>query len=481
MKTGGEVRASETFRSVLKVLILWLSFSSALLINKGPIFFPDTSAYFRVADAAIVWVGGKPSIWSNQVPITRPPMRPAHMVEGAAFNSGPAPDTPTPLAGRSIYYGTALLILGPILAALGQGFVAACAVVMAARRLSPHVPYPLLPLVIGLSSGPIFAALLMPDILAALAVLACAMILTDWRRMRRPERIFWFCLLLAGVLAHSATLLIVVIVFIISWLWRRARIAAWPIVFAVAGGFLGEIGFGLAVSHAIGSQPLRPPFLSARLVADGPGRTFLHRDCARVRRFRLCSFYQQLPANSDAILWGQNGAGFISMPAAVQREWSSEDARFAVIVFANEPLKVLRSSGVAILRQAAVFRIDDVVQPLSSPNKLPPRERALYYSTLISHDSFPAYLWSGTSLFLLVLSLGTLLVFRRRLSLNSAIVLIGIGVDVVICGALSTPHDRYLTRLVWLLPLVALGVGPCSMAVPARGMMPLGKLKRAEK
>jgi hypothetical protein len=28
-------------------------------------------------------------------------------------------------------------------------------------------------------------------------------------------------------------------------------------------------------------------------------------------------------------------------------------------------------------------------------------------------------------------------------------------INVAICGALSTPHDRYLMRAVWTVPLVA--------------------------
>jgi hypothetical protein len=31
----------------------------------------------------------------------------------------------------------------------------------------------------------------------------------------------------------------------------------------------------------------------------------------------------------------------------------------------------------------------------------------------------------------------------------------GIILNILICGAVSTPHDRYLMRLIWLLPLCA--------------------------
>ena len=317
----------DSLRTSAKLLALWLSFSLALLINRGPIFFPDTTAYFRIADAAVVSLGAKPSEWSDRLPNTWIATDPTHV--GDKTRSASASARPTPLAGRSIYYGAALLILGPALAALLQSLVAAGAVLVAANRLSPNMPFITLPFAIGLSSAPIFAALLMPDLLAALAVLACAMILPDWHKMGRLEKVFWFCLLVAGVLSHSATLLIVTAVLIMSMLWRtgRGQKAPWPLIIALAGGLLGEICFALAVSHATGSQPLRPPFLSARLVADGPGRIFLQRDCARKRRFHQCDFYRRLPANSDAILWGQDGAGFISMPTAVQRAWSAEDTK----------------------------------------------------------------------------------------------------------------------------------------------------------
>jgi hypothetical protein len=38
----------------------------------------------------------------------------------------------------------------------------------------------------------------------------------------------------------------------------------------------------------------------------------------------------------------------------------------------------------------------------------------------------------------------------------AAAVVGGIAINAFVCGALSTPHDRYQARVIWLVPLVAM-------------------------
>lgn len=290
--------------------------------------------------------------------------------------------------------------------------------------------------------------------------------------MQRPERFFWFCLLMIGVLSHTATLLIVIGMLVVAMLVWRRKISAQPVGLAIALGVLGEFAFALGVSYAIGSPPLRPPFLSARLIADGPGRTFLEKSCYPERRFVQCDFFRTFPSNSDAILWEGNGVGFISKSKAVQRKWSREDTSFAVAVVLNDPVSVARTSFFSILRQASGVRIDDVVTPLETIDRIPKSERARYNSTLVSRGLFPTENWNTAGLVLLTFAVGGLLVFWRQVSITGTIMLIGLIFDVVLCGALSTPHDRYLMRLVWILPLVALSVMPWELwATRQRSLM----------
>ena len=447
----------------IRLLILWACFSGALLINRGPIYFPDTTAYIRIADAAAISIGLPASAWSDRL---------AEMRGGIQLTARPSP---TPLSGRSVYYGFALWLLGTLGAALAQGLLAAGAVVLAAQRLK--LPFALLPAIVLLSSATVFAALLMPDLLAALAILSCAMILPHWQDMSRIERVFWWGLLVASVVSHTATLLIVAAILTIWALWRRGGLSWLPVLTTLIVGVAAELSFVGGVNHVTGSPPLRPPFLSARLIADGPGRAFLDEQCPRRADFTLCRFYGALPTNSDAILWTENGGGFISMSRDVQRAWSQEDLRFTAAVAADRPLAVGVSSALAVAKQAFGYKVSEVTQPLGQTDRLTEKELARYSATAIARSSFPVWIWNGASPPLLIVSLMLLIGAWRRLPLSAQIIILGVIMDVAICGALSTPHDRYLMRVAWLLPLAALTVRPSwlgkNSATPSTAKTPL--------
>lgn len=433
-----------------RLLVLWLAFSFALIVNRGPIFFPDTTAYIRVADAAAVTLGMRSSEWSGRLSQVK--------VAGAEPDKSNGKRV-TPLAGRSIYYGAILWLLGTWGAVLLQGFLASTAVLLTHRRLGSVLPFFVLPLTIALSSATVFAALLMPDLLAGLSLLALAMLLSGSQNMAPRERIFWYSLLLIGVLAHSATLLIVAAVIATAYFLWRKQLSYLPALSVLALGIAGEIGFSAGVYYTVGHPPLRPPFLSARLIDDGPGISYLKANCPS-SGFALCSFYRELPDGSDAILWSGDGRGFISMPPERQRPWSEEDLRFVSSVFADRPFETsavwMRATG----RQFLGYSLDDVTAPLGSTEKLPPRIRGMYAATLVGSNSFPAIFWNALALPILISS-ALLLAYRRRdLPIQVKILLLGIAADIFICGALSTPHDRYLMRVAWLMPVMALWVIP---------------------
>ena len=75
-----------------------------------------------------------------------------------------------------------------------------------------------------------------------------------------------------GVLFHSATLLIIIAILTVATIFRRHFVLR-PIVAATLLAILGELLFSAGVRHAINVPPLRPPFLTARLLDDGPGRS----------------------------------------------------------------------------------------------------------------------------------------------------------------------------------------------------------------
>lgn len=433
-----------------RLLVLWLAFSFALIVNRGPIFFPDSTAYIRAADAAAVTLGMNSSEWSGRLSQLRTPdAKPAKSIGTLV----------TPLAGRSIYYGAILWLLGTWGAVLFQGLFASIAVLLAHRRLGSTLPFLALPLTITLTSATVFAALLMPDLLAGLSLLALAMILPGSQTMSFLEKNFWRSLLLLGSLAHSATLLILASVIATGYLLWRKQLSYLPALSVLALALAGEIVFSAGVYYTVGYPLLRPPFLSARLIDDGPGLAYLKANCAS-SAFALCDFYRELPAGSDSILWTGEGKGFISMSPERQRAWSQQDLKFVLAVFADRPLETSTAWLKSIGRQLVGYSLDDVTTPLGSTEKLPPHIREIYEDSLVASNNFPSKFWNVLSFPILLFS-ALLLAFRRRdLAIEVKMVVIGVVADIVICGALSTPHDRYLMRVAWLMPVMALSIMP---------------------
>lgn len=445
-----------------RLLVLWLAFCAAIIVNRGPILFSDTSAYARVADAAAVTIGLGTSKWSDRLPLLKTGSNSdSHAVTARV-------ERPTPIAGRSIYYGSVLWLMGVWATALLQALLGAVAVLLTIRRLGSNWPFVMFPLTIAISSASIFAAFVMPDFIAALAILSLAMVLSAWNDMEIGEKSFWGALLCFGALAHSATLLIVAAVTLTTFiLWRR-RLSFAPACAAIVVGIIGEIAFAGAVSHAISSPPLRPPFLSARLIDDGPGRAYLEEHCPNAG-FALCEFYRELPDGSDPILWTQGGRGFISMTPDRQRRWSSEDFRFARTVLVDRPV----DSSIAVLgavgRQIVGFSVTDVTTPSVRADRIPADDFSRYQRTLVARDHFPSPLWDAAFYPLFLITFVLLFLSRKALTMIAKLVMLGVVFDIIICGALSTPHDRYLMRVVWLLPLMALTHAPGRVARQALG------------
>ena len=56
------------------------------------------------------------------------------------------------------------------------------------------------------------------------------------------------------------------------------------------------------------------------------------------------------------------------------------------------------------------------------------------------------------------------LAWRSPSASAALLLLLAFLANIMICGALSTPHARYQMRIVWLLPLAALTVGAGQLA-----------------
>jgi hypothetical protein len=207
----------------------------------------------------------------------------------------------------------------------------------------------------------------------------------------------------------------------------------------------------------------------ARLIADGPGTDYLNEICPdRQQAFLVCRFRKQLPVHSDTFLWGPRAPGvFSTLSSHEKRLLAAEQGRFALAVFAHDPTAVIKSSAASFVSQLGSTKLSEFNGMTVAPTKFPRPLREEFIATRAARGTMPVTFLSGLVAPLAIISLGVIAIYawsaQRREGLDKAlsatlIILLGLVINAFVCGAVSTPHDRYQTRVLWLLPFVALAL-----------------------
>lgn len=503
-------RPAGVINTKLSIVLLSLSLLLPALINGNGFVFFDTPAYVRGADAAIAQATGHTTPWSDRVSavLARKPAAAGPSAATPTAAPAPAASPARPgkpagsgdkviLSGRSVYYGFLLYLsllansLWPLV--IVQAIVAATAIVLTLRRFAGPAGLPTITLAAAavicvLTPVGFFVAFGMPDLFAPLAILAVANLALFWRDDRWTARLFWAALLTGGMLFHSATLLITIALLALLALWklvlRRApRIVLAPVAVAIVLAMAGEMAFGLGVGAITGNKPIRPPFLSARLIEDGPGARYLRTHCAPGSDLLLCRFKDRPVQPSDRFLWSKDAGtgGFMTLNRADKTVMSKQDAGFAIAVAKAYPGEVLMDSVTSFARQTVTFGLNDFsLKAWASAGlgqNLPKPVLAWVAATPGFRGQMPTTPVIVTSSILCLVSLGGVIwllatargTAGRTVVAMTAILLVGVAVNAAVCGILSGPHGRYQARVLFLVPLAALVLAEPVLRARRRG------------
>jgi hypothetical protein len=157
---------------------------------------------------------------------------------------------------------------------------------------------------------------------------------------------------------------------------------------------------------------------------------------------------------------------FSTVSPTEQRQIASQESRFARDVLTAYPTEVLLGLGRNIFEQGLQWNLDDFNLSPNDRNelsaKLPANVKYVQNLSLAFRGRMPVHSIELLNDLLAVLSLFIVAwLLIARASMDSAtrlfivVILLGFFADIVVCGALSTPHGRYLMRVAWLLPLAA--------------------------
>jgi hypothetical protein len=196
------------------------------------------------------------------------------------------------------------------------------------------------------------------------------------------------------------------------------------------------------------------------VIEDGPGRDALARACPDAG-WRLCAVRDRLPATADDFLWRADSPLYLA--GGPKRISAEADAIIAAAIReepAPELAAMVRNAG----RQLLHFNSGDGLQPWPETvtpwisRDFPRFEQAAYAASRQTTGRTLLPGWMARLHGAVAISaIATLVVclpgwLRRRdvLAGVGVAVLAALLVNAAITGALSGPHDRYLSRVMWL-------------------------------
>ena len=320
-----------------------------------------------------------------------------------------------------------------------------------------------------------YTSQLMPDIFIPQVVLALWLLGFHWSRLRGQERAGLVLISLMGVLAHMSCLAmamgLTVITMLARLLYRRWGLEVhWlPVLGIVLLALIIMPLSHLALTGKAGFTPGGSSFLFGRLVQDGVIKRYLAEHCPR-EGGRLCTLQDRLPATADDFLWTgqspfQDLGGF--------QEAGPELARLTMAAMRAYPGMTLWTTVRSTVQQLVTVATGDALEEGHYDARaffiaFTPHIAGPFREARQQQDALTQSLFDRLNLIHVPVALAALFgllpmaiwCMRRRrydLAVLALFVLVALVGNAFICGALSNPHDRYQSRMVWLAPLV-LGV-----------------------
>jgi len=279
---------------------------------------------------------------------------------------------------------------------------------------------------------PWFTAFLMPDIFSGITVIALYVVA-------------FACLVAVLLFSLKRAIYVLTVIAVTFGIWITAN--------------------GLAFKQ-YALSPHGSVFMLARLAADGHVEPVLKAQCDN-QPWKLCAWQGKLPADSDDFLWKPDGPvwTYPGGPIAL-----SPEAKLIIRqALANNPVGVGISATTNALDQMTKIRLGDTLTSIWLDETVgkylreyfPKDEYDRFKSSLQAQDKLLGYATPLNPAHLIAVLVGllatiylTILAWRRGQKPISALglmVILGLIANGVATGALSKPHDRYQTRMAWLL------------------------------
>jgi hypothetical protein len=470
------------------------------LTNGQPFFFSDTTAYVRGADLAVANAFGNryATEWAKDQRRTIGIQ--ASLTDGGQLVREQKPAQRIVLAGRSIIYG-ALLYLGALTGGMWVSIVvqslAAVYLIFLIVVRTLGLDFRHFLVIYGVlllaSPMPFFVSDLMPDVFAGLLILGFTILSADWEHLSLTELAITSGIILFATLSHPTHVLLLIALTASTaayvgliqrsrWKWFRRLVGVAGVCIVLS--LLWEAAFSFAVTRVLGTPPVRPPFVSARLVSM-LGAPAVSRVCAS-QNFVVCRFQDRFPTDTDTFLWSEDGRSGVFNVADTDTKLalSSEQIRFARAMFFQNPGRCVSGLLQDSFRQLTTFGLNEYYYSVQDlvffESRLPARDFEKMKTTLAAWSL--SYVVFGNTVLYTTAALGAMAILvllfsgsrvgsadskagygnegdNRQYNVWRAvtgILLGGVVMNAIICGGLSAVNNRYEARVIWLVQLSSL-------------------------
>ncbi|MGA2807433.1 MAG: hypothetical protein ABSE87_04815 [Terracidiphilus sp.] len=382
---------------------------------------------------------------------------------------------------RSLFYGLGILPLHwninpwPVVAL--QCLLVAWVVYLVVRSISPRRTVARYLIVVALlsllTSAGWYAAFIMPDILGPVLYLSIYLLVFAPKTLSRVERlalypIAWWC-----VTAHATHLLLAaalcgLLAAFAAAFERRLFLCRLKAIGQVAAMIALAAAAQMALNGYLYGKPSlngeRPPYLTARILADGPGRWYLEKHCPQLH-WATCAELHIPLTDADGFLWAPGGP-YDSGTENDKRRIENEEMPFVLATVRAYPGQQFSRSAANFEGQLMAFGLygfDPNPWILGDFAQVLPGARAGYLRSRQANDTLPLDLLTEVQFWVIVASLGTIVLavsfFGRRHSPQlaglSLVTVSMVVANALAGGVLSVVDDRYGCRVIWLIPLLA--------------------------
>lgn len=401
--------------------------------------------------------------------------------------------------GRSLFYGLFLYaaslgwtsLWGPVLVQAGLTLWLVHLLLRCQDRPSGPLPTAAVTVALSLLTGIAwYTAQLMPDALVPLLVLVMWLLGFRWDRLSAVERAGLAAVGLLALLSHMSSMALAIGLVAVTAAAaplvprlapRLARPRLLPPAALVGAGLVLMPLLHLALVGKATFTPGGPVFVFGRLVQDGVAQRFLAEHCPDPA-YTLCNHQDRLPRDTNWFIWhpdspfraigwwGGADAELSRLTAAALKAYPGWNLALAAKATGDQLLEVETGDGLDEWQEVTRWVMRQHL-PWLNPGFSAARQQQ-EQTTQALFDALNRVHVPVAHLSMLALAALAVLGARRGrpdLAVLALFLLLALLGNAFINGALSNPHDRYQSRVVWLATLAVLvALLPARPPVPRR-------------